>query len=47
MEESIMSKKEIEELKRRIIIKKQLVIWTQEEIKEMEERLAKEKGGVK
>ena len=35
-----MSKTEIKELERRIELKKQLVTWTQEEIEEMEERLA-------
>jgi len=30
----------IEELKRRILLKKQLVEWTQEDIRELEKRLA-------
>lgn len=30
----------IEELKRRVVLKKQLVEWTQDDIKEMEHRIA-------
>jgi hypothetical protein len=42
-----MNEKELAELERRIILKKQLVIWTQEEIAEMEKRLEAEKRSEK
>lgn len=35
-----MTEQEVETIKRRIILKKQLIEWSQEEIKELEAKLA-------
>jgi hypothetical protein len=37
----------VEELERRILLKKQLIEWTQEDIREMEKKLAVEREKIK